>query len=334
MVKAVVVYHGSDLDGVSSAALAVLAYGKENVTLIPSDYDKNQVELNGKIKQSIIDISSSVDVVILDYSIDPRIMVDLESFKNVRKVRWYDHHKSAILRYIDFIEEPHDKYKMSDGSYGLSVLDGKKDYYCTTKICGAYIYYEMLKSCSKGKFKEFIESETLSAFYGYVTIFDTWMSSDEHFETACMLNLGCQKFISADGVFKLAELMEKPGFEENCLGLILEGKTIQDYVNKKNADWAKRAAFTAEFEGLKVCAINATPGGSFVAEPAATSEHDALMVFQYIKSREWAVSLYHNPKSVKKPDLSVIAKKYGGGGHPGACGFRTKDIFHFLYKIY
>ena len=42
----------------------------------------------------------------------------------------------------------------------------------------------------------------------------------------------------------------------------------------------------------------------------------------------WSVSLYH-AKHRKELDLSLIAVKYGGGGHRGACGF-TCDKLPFL----
>jgi nanoRNase/pAp phosphatase (c-di-AMP/oligoRNAs hydrolase) len=37
------------------------------------------------------------------------------------------------------------------------------------------------------------------------------------------------------------------------------------------------------------------------------------------------VSMYHDAHS-QLIDLSKIAKDYGGGGHPGACGFRIPLI--------
>ena len=45
--------------------------------------------------------------------------------------------------------------------------------------------------------------------------------------------------------------------------------------------------------------------------------YDILMPFSYNgKSGNWSYSMYS-----KTTDVSVIAKKYGGGGHKGASGF-------------
>jgi len=39
--------------------------------------------------------------------------------------------------------------------------------------------------------------------------------------------------------------------------------------------------------------------------------------------KEWAFGLYGWDNS---PDLSVVAKHFGGGGHRKACGFRAPDL--------
>lgn len=41
--------------------------------------------------------------------------------------------------------------------------------------------------------------------------------------------------------------------------------------------------------------------------------------------RKWDVSLYH-ADGKEQHDLSLIAVKYGGGGHRGACGFRSDKL--------
>ena len=48
------------------------------------------------------------------------------------------------------------------------------------------------------------------------------------------------------------------------------------------------------------------------------------MGFNY-DGKGWNFSLYH-AKHRTDLDLSAIAVKYGGGGHRGACGFRSKNL--------
>jgi len=55
-----------------------------------------------------------------------------------------------------------------------------------------------------------------------------------------------------------------------------------------------------------------------------TPEHDACFGFNWT-GKEWNVSLYHAPGK-EHHDLSLIAVKHGGGGHRGACGFKTNKL--------
>jgi hypothetical protein len=57
---------------------------------------------------------------------------------------------------------------------------------------------------------------------------------------------------------------------------------------------------------------------------AVRPEHEGLFGFNWT-GKKWRVSLYHAPHRTDI-DLSVIAVKYGGGGHRGACGFRCDKL--------
>lgn len=60
---------------------------------------------------------------------------------------------------------------------------------------------------------------------------------------------------------------------------------------------------------------------TFSSKDVPETGHDALMGIYY-DGKQWSVSLYH-AKHNMGIDLSIIASKHGGGGHRGACGFRT-----------
>lgn len=52
------------------------------------------------------------------------------------------------------------------------------------------------------------------------------------------------------------------------------------------------------------------------------SSYDILMPFSYNgRYKTWSYSMYS-----KTVDVSVIAKKYGGGGHMGAAGFNSDKL--------
>jgi hypothetical protein len=85
-------------------------------------------------------------------------------------------------------------------------------------------------------------------------------------------------------------------------------------------------SFIVEFEGLKFLALTTARCNSltFAAKDVPETGHDALMGF-YFTGQKWSVSLYH-AKHNTGIDLSLIAVKYGGGGHRGACGFQLQTL--------
>jgi len=86
----------------------------------------------------------------------------------------------------------------------------------------------------------------------------------------------------------------------------------------------KEAGFAVDFEGFRFLAFNATRCNSLTFAAGLTDEHDGCLAFGWVNG-QWKVSLYGCPG---KPDLdfSVIAVKFGGGGHRQACGFRTQHL--------
>ena len=80
---------------------------------------------------------------------------------------------------------------------------------------------------------------------------------------------------------------------------------------------------SADFDGI--CsgqiarrALNIARSNSMVFAAAIRPDHDGCLSYYY-DGAKWRFSLYSVPG--KEYDFSVIAKKYGGGGHRGASGF-------------
>ena len=106
--------------------------------------------------------------------------------------------------------------------------------------------------------------------------------------------------------------------------LIELGTGLQYAKNHENKSIIKSAGFTIKWEGLTFLACNHARFNSFLFTAGLTAEHDACLGFAW-KKDTWTVSLYHAPGN-EHNDLSIIAKKYGGGGHRGACGFVCKTL--------
>lgn len=111
--------------------------------------------------------------------------------------------------------------------------------------------------------------------------------------------------------------------------MIAQGKVAMAYQNRIDADLVTYKSFRLKWEGLDFLCLNhgRFNSNTFAAMDKPETGHDALLGFMW-NGKVWTVSLYHATHR-KDIDLSEIAKKYGGGGHRGACGF-TCSMLPFL----
>jgi hypothetical protein len=149
--------------------------------------------------------------------------------------------------------------------------------------------------------------------------YDIWDKRDPDAE---LFQHGLRGVPLTDGIWD--ELLQ-PKNLPNLVGSILEtGEVIQYVKTNENESIIKDIGFDLEWEGLKFLACNAARYNSHLFTAGLTSEHDACFGFKWT-GKTWSVSLYHAPGK-EHHDLSLIAKKHGGGGHRGACGFQTKSL--------
>lgn len=120
----------------------------------------------------------------------------------------------------------------------------------------------------------------------------------------------------ADGVVDAGTITVRALLDVGC--------ALQYARTKENASIIKELGFTFEWQGLRWLACNAARYNSLLFTAGLTPEHDACFGFKWT-GKDWSVSLYHAPGK-EHHDLSAIAVKYGGGGHRGACGFRTDKL--------
>jgi len=106
--------------------------------------------------------------------------------------------------------------------------------------------------------------------------------------------------------------------------LLNQGRALQYARTRENESIIKELGFTFQWEGLTWLACNAARYNSHLFTAGLKPEHEACFGFKWT-GREWSVSLYHAPGH-EQHDLSAIAKKFGGGGHRGACGFQTSTL--------
>lgn len=317
--KSIIIYHKQDCDGIVGAA--VLYKGIKNIysydclESLGGDYTNNE-EIMSLIKNWMLE--EKVMIYIVDYSLDPKDIKELLKNENCQFIAWFDHHVSAIESYLK-----EKLIKQIDGSIDEYESAVNKMYaYCTPKHSGCYnAYMGMFGTTPKKK-----------SIVNLISIFDCWQKDSELWFTALYLNQYMQQYVRGQNYGIISDIIDSNDEEKFISDNIEKGELIFTAMQEAKTSYAETAAFDLMFEGIKFKAINSTPGGSFVVQYVATEEHEALLQFCW-KRDHWSVSMYHNPYNSSRPDLSKIAVKYGGGGHPGACGFSTRELpFELSYS--
>ena len=232
------------------------------------------------------EISKDEAVYIVDFSLkDKETLNRLLSI--TKKVVWIDHHITAIQ-----------KFK------GYENIEGMRadTYPAACLLCWKFCY-------------PLVDPPT---FVSLVSDYDTWkyefgdmtrnlVTAAQNMENTYPLNRDFWRLV-LDNDQKIIEDMGD------------NGKKIRQKLENERKNYAKNYAFSIDFEGLKTIACNKRDGGSLLFENLEDiSCFDIMLSFQYNgRSKLWEFSLYSTNSEV---DCSEIAKKYGGGGHPGAAGF-------------
>jgi oligoribonuclease NrnB/cAMP/cGMP phosphodiesterase (DHH superfamily) len=110
--------------------------------------------------------------------------------------------------------------------------------------------------------------------------------------------------------------------------LVSEGMTLRRNKEKWAAHFAKESVFTLCFEGLIWLAANADGNSQYfdsIVQAPDCPRHDGLLLFRW-RQGKWIISLYADQKRENAIVCGDIAKRYGGGGHPGAAGFTSREL--------
>lgn len=112
--------------------------------------------------------------------------------------------------------------------------------------------------------------------------------------------------------------------------LIEDGKICNKYQQLIHNKYCRSHSFEMDWEGYRFLVCNAISVNSKLFDSMFDmNRHDAMMVFGYT-NKNWSVSMYSNKPGV---DVGSLAKRYGGGGHTGACGFQCSGELPFKLKM-
>lgn len=306
--KIAIIYHDADFDGklsneVCRYHLAHL-YPLATIDSYGWDYGRPVPTL----KDSVLSWTDYDIIYIVDLSVD-EIMARPELRE---KIIWIDHHKSAIEKW--------DSVKDESGNYLFagSRIDGV----AACRLCWQWFVWnaenhEFVEPLTKQLFVDRKVSEPrLIRLAGE---YDIW---DHRDPAGKALQFGLRTLDEKALRTACEEQFNDSSVAESLLSSYIEiGNSIKSYCDKQADEYSGAFSHTINWEGLKFCALNiGQRGSSDLLRGGIKEEHDACFAWRY-DGKMASVSLYH-VHGKNHLDLSLIAVKYGGGGHKGACGLK------------
>ena len=303
----ILVYHHDDLDGFGAAA--AVCYGMELHTA-------KDVKLNFEFRsisfpttwETFVNEETEPrefnEIVIVDYSFtvnNVSILKDLVEYVNYTAdhVYWIDHHitsvdaKKCLPKY--------DRFKFTG--------------YINTNRSGAWLAYEYFTEIDD----DGIYNERVPMVIRYIDDYDRWIHS---YQGSALFN---------DAWFCTPELKDPNSIEWKNLfnhgtdyleALVEKGKTINQY-REMLYEQHRKFAFEVKIKDFdQYSAIALNDYGNSKCFGDLVKQYDICVLFHTPRPGEVAMSLYCDPEILAAKDINVskIAIKYGGGGHPGAAG--------------
>ena len=279
----------TDLDGVGCEILGKLAFG-EDISIDRCNYGN----IDSEVEKFLKNTNKYDKIFITDISVNKEVADELNNISN--KVVLLDHHKTALW----LNEYPYALVQVEDESVG--------------KMSGTYLFYEYLKK----NHEEFNDTHALKLFVDYVRMYDTWEWKEKYNN---IIPKRLNDLMYMDGVNEFIDKMtyrlgnNYPIFDDkDILKLDIEQENIDNYVVQKDETLiVKDNLFPKYTVGITFADKYISELGNKLCEL-----HPNLDFVVLINMTSLTVSY----RTVKNIDLSAIAKKYGGGGHPKASGSR------------
>lgn len=306
------IYYHTDADGKGSAAVAILyllhmtkinEWNSKDVELIPFSYEKIDTFV------PLRDYKLGDTVFIVDLSVDssslPKFISFLELLNGVGvKLYWIDHHKSS---------------KNCLSSIPKATLD-TIEYVIDTDYCG-------MCNC----WRYFFNNLPMPEIVRLIDDWDCWklkLSTTKDFHYGFDAS-GLDTPTNADWKSYLLDRGECLKLISKC---IEDGKAIQKYIKIEDTNKFDYH-FDCKFCGFSCCCLNVVRNSDIFLDKI--EDYDIVLAFMY-NGNTYKYSIYCRKDSEAK--CNIIAEIFGGGGHKGAAGFRSKKLVvnnynSIFYKI-
>lgn len=296
--KTTVIYHSADFDGIFCREIAHKFL--PNTELIGWDYGNPKLPFPNEGLVYVLDLSPECFDTSYNEGCNSRLI-------------WIDHHKSAI-----------DKFWTSIPGYRI-------DGVAACRLAWQWFskdHTDFIGQCNGlPRKEEFIQRTVIEPLAVRLAgEYDIWDKRDpnaelfQHGLRSCNLKSFWPRILTIDNNVNQINLDSRIAVNT----LLKNGECLQFAKTNENETIIKLQGFDLEWEGLKFLACNSAMFNSHLFTARIKPEHDALFGFRF-DGKHFHVSLYHAPGK-EQHDLSLIAVKHGGGGHRGACGFKTTTL--------
>jgi oligoribonuclease NrnB/cAMP/cGMP phosphodiesterase (DHH superfamily) len=282
------IYHGSCDDGFGAAWIVRKAL--DDVEFHPGVYGKAPPDVKDK------------DVLLVDFSYR-RPVLD-EMFRQANSILILDHHKTAAEDLAGFRVPFGPGWKRHLANVYQDTCENSPQ---------PYALFDMERSGAGIAWDFFFADHLRPAFVNYLEDRDLWRKSlpgGDEFTIA--LRSYPQDFSTWDGLMA-----------RGAESLIDEGKSIQRYYRLR-VEELKRSAYAARL-GQDRCRISNAPYFA-ASEVAGELADDGVFGACYFEAEQGRFQ--YSLRSRGELDVSVIAKRYGGGGHKNAAGFTVDAPAH------
>jgi len=296
--KVLGIYHSVDNDGICSGAIIKKWCEEKGHELILHG-------TNDRVNAPWDLIANSDLVIISDFSY---AMKEMFAINNVSELVWCDHHKSAIDEYNELLKDP---------AFAKPIM-GLRD----VKQAGCELTWKWA----------FPKEE---APYAVTTLgcYDCWRwkEEDESSQKAILsFEFGMRADAPEVGDPKWEWLLDEDGDPELERIYLLKGRGILDY-QENMMERINSTGSVIEWEGVVWWAVNChqTDSSNYEKQVAMLKETvniHAVLIF-YRRLGGWKYSLRAVDRDT---DVSLIAKKYKGGGHAGAASFLADNLLDVL----
>jgi len=227
------------------------------------------------------------------------------------------------IYFLDFVYPVDLMAKVVKESKRVIVIDHHKSAEESVKMAHEYIY-EMNHSGSALAWRYFYPDLVLPWLVRYIEDMDIWkLELPDVFAVAMVVNSIEQDF---DTWTKLARDFDNDSTRNKQ---IEQGKIMLKYENKLMDEMMDSNKEIVKFEGHETYAVNAPHVFASQMGNALCKEKPPIAIVWQRSGGKLEVSL----RSDGSIDVSEIAKKYGGGGHKAAAGFKVAAEQSFPWKI-